>query len=67
MAVEIESGSPNGSLGFRAGAPRALLKMPGRGWYAASADGNRFLTPSPVDREIAPLNLVLNWTGELGR
>ena len=44
-----------------------LLKMPGRGWYAASADGKRFLIAAPVERDLAPLNLVLNWTEELRR
>jgi len=61
MSVQIE----NGSAGFRAGAPRPLLRLPSRGWYTPSADGKRFLVPAPVEREPAALSLAPNWTEDL--
>ena len=63
MSVAIESSS----AGFRADAPRPLFKLPGRGWYTTTDDGKRFLASAPLEREPAALNLVLNWTVEVGQ
>lgn len=61
MAVEIESAS----AAFQSGPPRTLLRLPGRGWYTASANGKRFLAAAALEREPAALNVVLNWTEDL--
>jgi hypothetical protein len=32
-----------------------------------SADGKRFLGPTPLEQTNSPITLVLNWTSELGK
>jgi eukaryotic-like serine/threonine-protein kinase len=68
MEVEIQAGDT-----FQAGIPKPLFAarvLPGiaRNKYAASADGERFLTVAPLGREsLNPTTIVLNWNAELTR
>jgi Tol biopolymer transport system component len=64
MAVPVEAGE-----GLTLGRPQRLfesadLMFRGNAWpqYDVSADGQRFLTSTPVDRDVPPaLRIVLNW------
>ncbi|MGH9661812.1 MAG: hypothetical protein ACRD96_24910, partial [Bryobacteraceae bacterium] len=60
-SVTVETGAAE----FRAGPPQPLFPMPGRGWYAPTSDGQRFLVATPAGDESASLTVVLNWTQEL--
>jgi Tol biopolymer transport system component len=67
MAVEVRT---QGS--FEAGLPRALFDVPATsaldGWFAVSADGQRFLFSTLVEeRGTSPLVFVQNWPGLLKR
>ena len=72
MAVEVKGDGPT----FAAGVPQELFEMrlqtvglPGpRNFYAAAADGRRFLFASaPEERITMPTAVVLNWTADLKR
>jgi Tol biopolymer transport system component len=63
MAVDIQPGED-----LKLGTPRALFSLPGgtQGWDVAP-DGKRFLINVPVvETNAVPLNLVVNWTAQLG-
>jgi Tol biopolymer transport system component len=67
MAVEVKA---EGS--FEAGLPRALFELPAtsalEGWFAVSADGQRFLFSTLVQQEgTTPIALVHNWPALLER
>ena len=68
MAVEVKAEKT-----FVASVPKALfetrMNAPNFFYlYAASANGQRFLLPSPVQETAsAPLNVVVNWTAALHR
>jgi Tol biopolymer transport system component len=61
MAVELKAGAA-----FEAGSPRQLFQVPAtsalEGWFAVSADGQRFLFSTLVPEEgTTPIALVHNW------
>jgi hypothetical protein len=50
------------------GIPRPLFVARGANYFAATADGNRFLVQaSPHERESDSINVVLNWPTDLHR
>jgi len=65
MSVPVKT-SPSLVLG----APTALFAVNGKGWadFDVSPDGNRFLAIVPkVVADELPLNVVVNWTSEVGK
>jgi hypothetical protein len=67
MAVDVQAGER-----FETGSPRVLLEnarsvLPnGLSVFAVSADGKRFLIPSPVEEASnMPLTILLNWPATL--
>jgi Tol biopolymer transport system component len=65
MSVPVKT-SPSLVLG----APTALFAVNGKGWTGVdvSPDGNRFLAIVPkVVADELPLNVVVNWTSEVGK
>jgi hypothetical protein len=65
MSVPVRT-SPSLELG----APTALFAVNGEKWadFDVSPDGNRFLTIVPkVVADELPLNVVVNWTSEVGK
>ena len=67
MAAGVEIGGAT----FQAGTPRPLFetRLGPLQFFAAVADGQRFLMPAPVEEEISstPATVVLNWTSGLRR
>jgi hypothetical protein len=46
------------------GVPQTLFHIPGEFWDV-TADGSRFVVEVPVQREVAPFTVVLNWQARL--
>ena len=64
MATEMKA---NAQV-LSASIPRPLFVAVGANYFAATADGKRFLVQaSPQERESDSINVVLNWPMDLGR
>jgi hypothetical protein len=62
MSVPVTGGVP-----FQAGVPKALFALPPDSVFDIAPDGQRFLTPAPVQGQgpaVSPISVVLNWTAE---
>jgi hypothetical protein len=46
------------------GVPQRLFHL-GGWWWDATGDGTRFLVGLPVDQDVPPFTVVLNWQAEL--
>ncbi|MBI3665541.1 MAG: PD40 domain-containing protein, partial [Acidobacteria bacterium] len=67
MAVDVKAGA-----GFEAGAPKVLFQTPLRAdpiqnQYDVTGDGQKFILGEPIEQEVKPIKVVLNWTAGLKR
>lgn len=65
MSVPVTSG-----VTFQAGVPKTLFALPPDSEFDIAPDGQRFLTPAPVQGQgpaLSPISVVLNWTAEFRR
>ena len=59
MSVAVTSQNP-----MRLGVPQMLFHMPGEFWDV-TADASRFVVEVPIQQEVAPFTVVLNWQASL--
>ena len=68
IAVEIiENGDQFQTQNYRRLFPVNHVLAGGNSSFDVTRDGRRFLIPIQPQTEAAPMNLVLNWTGKLGK